>query len=145
MSADTELMVLRLALIAVIFVFIAIVVFTLRGGRAGAAAPVPRTSRGWRLVVVRPGETGFAPGATFPLAGTMIVGRDGSAGVVLPDASVSMRHARVERVGSGWKVTDLASTNGTFVDGRVAGAGGVIVRKPATVAFGNVLVQLTDA
>jgi len=145
MSADTELMVLRLGLIALIFVFIAIVAFTLRGGRVAAAAPVSRPSGQWRLVVVRPGETGFSPGDAFPLAGTMIVGRDGTAGVILPDASVSMRHARVERIDSGWKVTDLSSTNGTFVDGRVAGASGVIVRKPATVAFGNVLVQLTDA
>lgn len=144
MSADAELLVLRLGLIALIFVFIAFVALSLRGGAAPARAAAPaRSGRDWRFVVVRPGETGFARGAEFPLAGTMIVGRDSDAGVVFPDGSVSMRHARVERVDGGWRVSDLSSTNGTFVDGRPAG-GGVVIRKPSTVAFGNVVVQLTD-
>ena len=146
MSADAELLVLRLGLIGLIFLFIAFVAVSLRGSSVSASQGAPaRRGREWRLVVVRPGETGFARGSEFPLAGTMVVGRDSSAGVILPDASVSMRHARVERVDSGWRVSDLSSTNGTFVDGRAAGSGGIVVRKAATVAFGNVVVQLTDA
>ena len=34
------------------------------------------------------------------------------------DAAVSAHHARVEREGGGWRLRDLASTNGTWLNGR---------------------------
>src|SRR5688572_9153524 len=50
-----------------------------------------------------------------------LVGRDPASEVVVPDGSVSRRHARVERRGADWFVVDQGSANGTFVDGtRVA-------------------------
>lgn len=44
------------------------------------------------------------------------VGRDPSCGLSIGDSSVSRRHALVERVGDGYQVTDLGSTNGTCVN-----------------------------
>jgi len=31
---------------------------------------------------------------------------------------VSRRHARLDRTAEGWRLTDLGSSNGTFVNGR---------------------------
>ncbi|HWH96072.1 MAG TPA: FHA domain-containing protein [Baekduia sp.] len=45
------------------------------------------------------------------------VGRASSATVTFGSAAVSRHHARFERVAGQWYVTDLSSTNGTFVDG----------------------------
>jgi hypothetical protein len=45
------------------------------------------------------------------------VGRSRDATLRLASPAVSRHHARFERRGGGWHVTDLASTNGTFVDG----------------------------
>jgi pSer/pThr/pTyr-binding forkhead associated (FHA) protein len=37
--------------------------------------------------------------------------------IVLPDDSISAVHARLEYDDGGWRLTDLGSTNGTFVEG----------------------------
>lgn len=51
------------------------------------------------------------------------IGRDPSNNVVLSSPNVSRFHAQVERVGQRYRVTDLRSSNGTFVNGeRVEGA-----------------------
>jgi pSer/pThr/pTyr-binding forkhead associated (FHA) protein len=38
--------------------------------------------------------------------------------VRLSDRSVSRRHAQLRRQGNGWRVVDLLSTNGTYLNGR---------------------------
>jgi hypothetical protein len=57
--------------------------------------------------------------------------------VVLDDDTVSTNHARLEFADGGWRLTDLESRNGTFVDG-VRLAPGVPTPLPdqASVAFG---------
>ena len=49
--------------------------------------------------------------------------------VVLPGAAVSRKHARIERRMDGYYVTDLFSTNGTFLDGRRLESGQAVVLK----------------
>ncbi len=53
------------------------------------------------------------------LSGThLILGKSKTnADVILPDSTVSRKHARIERRMDGFYVTDLFSTNGTFLDG----------------------------
>jgi signal transduction histidine kinase/ActR/RegA family two-component response regulator len=63
--------------------------------------------------------TGPAPGRTFRLGRPItIVGRDPNCDVVLPDAAVSRRHARVVRTDDGYVLEDLGSTGGTILNGR---------------------------
>jgi hypothetical protein len=145
-AGPTELLVLRLGLIAVMFLFVAIVAFTLRGGlRASASRPIARAARpAWRLVVIAPGDSGLKRGTEFPIAGTMLLGRDARAGIVIPAASVSTRHAAIERVTGGWKVSDLGSTNGTFVDGRGVDGNGAVLRGGERLTVGGVELQLSS-
>jgi adenylate cyclase len=65
--------------------------------------------------------------------GETAIGRDGKAGIMLDDARVSRRHALLVRDGGRVTVTDLASRNGTFLNGRRLGAAA------ETLAPGDVL------
>jgi hypothetical protein len=50
--------------------------------------------------------------------GGLTVGRDPDCDIALDDPKVSRRHARIEKVGQVVQVTDLGSTNGSFLEGR---------------------------
>ena len=70
------------------------------------------------LIVTVPGQDP----RRVELEGPLVVGRQEPADLVVPDAKVSRRHCRVSRSGAGWTVTDLGSSNGTRVAGRVVKA-----------------------
>ena len=64
------------------------------------------------------------------------IGRDPTNDVVLPSPSVSRFHAQVERVGQRYRVEDLHSSNGTFVNGeRVEGS--VWLKPEDTIRIGQ--------
>jgi NHLM bacteriocin system ABC transporter ATP-binding protein len=54
-------------------------------------------------------------GEEIPVHQPLVIGRDADCTVVLADASVSRRHARVELTADGLKVVDLGSGNGVWV------------------------------
>ena len=72
------------------------------------------------------------------------IGRDASCDLLIADMTVSRVHARLERTADGWLLTDLASTNGTRVNGwRVRGRGPV--RAGDLVSFGTAEYSLSGA
>ena len=85
------------------------------------------------------------PALLFPVGPQhwFTIGRDGGCDLVLADLSVSRRHARLERDGSGWLLTDLGSTNGTRLNGWLVSCP-VPVRAGDQVSFGTVSFLLTD-
>ena len=53
----------------------------------------------------------------------VIIGRDEAADFVLPEPTVSRRHAEVRSTDEGWEIEDLGSRLGTWVNGRRIRAG----------------------
>ncbi|WP_375388968.1 FHA domain-containing protein [uncultured Amnibacterium sp.] len=146
--SDLTLLVLRVAFLALLWVFVFAVVYALRsdlfGGRvrrmpqeAAGVAPAPSTAPpavqslpspptpgGGASVPRGPASTlvitsGGKAGLEIPL-GTdpLMIGRASDAGLQIRDDYTSTHHARLLLWGADWVVQDLDSTNGTFVDGR---------------------------
>ena len=63
-------------------------------------------------------SNGARAGTAFFLEHPTIVGRSPTCHASIPDSWISTRHCRIERRRDGWWVVDLASRNGTYVDGR---------------------------
>lgn len=58
-------------------------------------------------------------GRSYTLTGTRVyIGRDTACNIVVADANVSRRHAELRTNGKGvWTLTDMGSTNGTYLNG----------------------------
>ena len=131
--------VLRLGLLAILWVFVLLALGVVRtdlfgaGSRSGrgrgAAKPAPAapTPAGAAAAGTRPRRgvptrlevvSGSLTGTSVPLTGVQItLGRAHDSTIVLDDDLASSRHARIYPDPSGqWIVEDLGSTNGTYLD-----------------------------
>jgi hypothetical protein len=141
---------LKFCLVAILYLFLARVVWIvareLRGTPAPApAAPAPpaparsRKTKAWRLVLVEPKSEA---GATYPVDGEITLGRGGGCTVPLAfDTFVSQVHARAfDRDGALW-VEDLGSRNGTYVNGQLVHQA-TKVAKGARVQVGETVLEV---
>lgn len=105
--------------------------------------PPEADRQGARLIVLAGADSGWPPGTVFTLDPVAVVGRDLAASVVIPDATLSGRHATLTRHDGAWWAEDLGSTNGSFVnDRRIAPEAPVIVRSGDMVQFGAVRFRI---
>lgn len=87
----------------------------------------------YRLILL----TGASAGTEYPLEKTELqLGRDLSNDIVVNDAEVSRRHARLVLQGDGYVLEDLGSTNGTFIQGQRLNAP-VVLRPGETITIGE--------
>jgi pSer/pThr/pTyr-binding forkhead associated (FHA) protein len=118
----------RLLFLALLYVFLARVVRALLVDLR-AAAREPGASLGRLVVIESPGgdpETG----RSFDLDAITTLGRDVNNAIVVEDPFASAEHAVLTYRGRSWYVEDLASTNGTYINGRA-------VASVAPLGFGD--------
>jgi hypothetical protein len=93
-------------------------------------------------LIMRSGPT---PGASYSLEGDQIdIGRDSTNEIVINDAEISRRHARLTFQGGKYVLEDLGSTNGTFVNGQRL-AGPRVLKSGEVVSFGEQIVMNFEA
>src|SRR5689334_19131331 len=93
-------------------------------------------------LIMRSGPT---PGAAFTLEGDQItIGRDSVNEIVINDAEISRRHARLTFQGGKYVLEDLGSTNGTFVNGQRL-AGPRVLKAGEVVSLGEQIVMVFEA
>jgi hypothetical protein len=150
--SDGVLTILKFCLLALLYLFLARVVWTvgseLRSAPAAAAPPpepaaapprpAVKSRRSWRLLVVEPP---VASGRVFDVNGELTIGRAAGCGISLPDDTfVSNVHARVyERDGDVF-VEDLGSTNGSLVNGAALTAA-TKLRKGDRIQVGQTVLE----
>lgn len=133
---------IKIVFLALLWLFIALVADVIRkdmfGRRVSAASlPAPDSSRRRKGRDAVPGvftvSQGNQQGLAVPLEPTINLGRAADSTFFLDDDYASARHAQlVQRDAKTWVITDLRSTNGTYVNGQRLTA-------PVTITLGDVI------
>lgn len=135
----TTLLLLRLAFLAVLYLFLVLVARAAwRELRPAAAAPRRL------LVVIDPARTSRPPGDRILIADGAAVGRDAGSAVALDEDTVSARHAVFQCQNGRWWIEDLGSTNGTFINRRRI-SGRARLNDGDEVQFGRVALRFEAA
>ncbi|MPZ23697.1 MAG: FHA domain-containing protein [Dehalococcoidia bacterium] len=118
MSEDVTILVVRLAVLALVYLFLVTVIRTVARQltRARPITAGPADGSAALLYVVQAGKTGLRAGDPFQLEPSTTIGREKGNGVVLDEDTVSSRHAAVEFHDGRWWLRDLGSTNGTLLN-----------------------------
>ncbi len=146
---DVAILLLRIALVALLYLFLALVLRgamrSFRSPPAGAGAAVRGAESPKRLVLtlVEPAESGHAAGERIDVWPTNVLGRSAPSDVVLADRAISAQHARFDRTAERWVVTDLHSTNGTRVNGRAV-RGATRLQSGDVLEVGAVRFEVSD-
>jgi HD-GYP domain-containing protein (c-di-GMP phosphodiesterase class II)/pSer/pThr/pTyr-binding forkhead associated (FHA) protein len=88
------------------------------------------------------GIAGSALGHCFELVGTGRIGRLDILDVVLEHNSVSRQHAELRATENGWRLLDLGSTNGTYLNGKKLGFGQWPIRCKDVIKCGDIQLQV---
>ncbi|MHB8576164.1 MAG: FHA domain-containing protein [Dehalococcoidia bacterium] len=138
---DATLILIRLAVLALLYLFLAAVIRVVWRDIA-AAAPARRGAIGRAVLLVSqaPPEL-FKLGERIPIEGIASIGRDSDNQVVIPDKTVSGRHAALAFREGRWWVEDLGSTNGTWVNDRQT-TGPTPLESADTIQIGRVAFEL---
>lgn len=129
--ADLIVTLLKVAFLAVLWLFVLLVASVIRTDlfrtapagvpsdakdKRAARSPEPR-KRSKREAKVLAIDTGSQAGTRLALVDEFRIGRSAECALILDDDYVSGDHASLARRANGdWVVTDLGSTNGTFVN-----------------------------
>ncbi len=121
---------LRLAFLALVYVFLGMVARMLWSDVRRAARGGPPAIG--RLVVVASVDGAPEVGAVYPIDAVTTLGRDVNNTIAIEDPFVSAEHAVLTYRGQAWYLEDRGSTNGSFVNGEP-------VVGPSPVGFGDEL------
>ena len=116
---EVLILALRLLIVALLYLFVVVVLRTAMASLRPTPALKTRSvaaEQRLHLLVVQPGSSALSSGEILEIPPGATLGRSDRTDVVLADTAVSSEHARVDRVGRTWVVTDLGSTNGTRVN-----------------------------
>jgi pSer/pThr/pTyr-binding forkhead associated (FHA) protein len=145
-SFDETLLILRIAMVAVLYLFILQVVLVARRDlRLAAYAPLQAASRQaiGRLVVVDSGQSPLLPGTEVDILRSMTLGRSPTNTVVLDSPVVSTENTRIYYQNNALWVEDLKSTNGTFVNDRRVVVP-IAVRPGDTLRVGDIMFKFAE-
>lgn len=135
---------LRLMFVALLYLFLWQVMRIMMRELNQTAREQPRRRKARaKFVVVDPAESVLVAGTSFTIGPNTTIGRHPDCSISIDEPFLSAKHAEIESRNHAWYVTDLDSTNGTFVNGRAV-TGTVYIEPDDVVQFGRIKLQLVD-
>ncbi|HEU4811484.1 MAG TPA: FHA domain-containing protein [Nocardioides sp.] len=144
--SELTLFLIRIAYLAILWIFVLSAISVIRSDMFGARVPEAArgaASRGNRQKTAKPpAKRRGSPTHVLVTEGAnsgeradldrapILIGRGTDAAIRLDDDYVSTRHARIAASGDQWFVEDLGSTNGTYI-------GSVRITQPTTITLGT--------
>jgi pSer/pThr/pTyr-binding forkhead associated (FHA) protein len=145
--SELTLFLIRLAYLAILWIFVLSAVSVVRSDMFGARAPAPgraeaRAGKSKKKASKPPPKRRGSPTHVLVVEGAnsgeradlaqapILIGRGSDAAIRLDDDYVSTRHARIASSGDQWFVEDLGSTNGTYI-------GSARITQPTTLTMGT--------
>lgn len=132
---DLLLLVGRLLLVALLYLFLFIVMKT----GIGLVKGQNKKASAWTLTVERGPKT--LRGVKLTVTGPVVVGRAPGSDILVPDSTVSGRHACFKPMGTSLMIEDLDSTNGTLLNGAPV-QGAVVCNTGDTATIGCVEIRV---
>ncbi len=137
LQLDQFLFILRIVLVALIYLFLIQLIFVIRRDLSKTAArggtvrvgTTTRQAMGY-LVVVKPGPMPLRPGHRIDLEPVTTIGRGPTNTIVLEDSRISSEHMRITYHDKLWWVEDLGSRNKTFLNGQQVPVGQAVPARP---------------
>lgn len=125
MTLDVFLLILRILLIILLYLFLMQVVIaisrdlrkTSSSAEQGAGKGAPVVGH---LVVVDSGPSRIVPGTSYPLKTQTTIGRGPTNTIQIPESFISGEHTRMWFRNGTWFVQDAGSTNGTYLNNQPA-------------------------
>ena len=145
--SELTLFLIRLAYLAILWIFVLSAISVIRSDMFGARAPAagrdaPRSGKSKKKSSKPPPKRRGSPTHVLVVDGAnsgeradlaqapILIGRGSDAAIRLDDDYVSTRHARIASSGDQWFVEDLGSTNGTYI-------GSARITQPTTLTLGT--------
>jgi FHA domain len=125
LTLDVFLLILRLLLIVLLYLFLMQVVIAItrdlrKSATTNAYADNNAPPVVGHLIVVDSGPSSILPGTRFDLAPQTTIGRGPTSTILLNDNFISGEHTRLWNRNGTWYVQDAGSTNGTYVNNQPA-------------------------
>jgi len=125
MTLDVFLLILRILLIILLYLFLMQVVIaisrdlrkTSSSAERGTGKDAPVVGH---LVVVDSGPSRIVPGTSYPLKTQTTIGRGPTNTIQIPESFISGEHTRMWFRNGTWFVQDAGSTNGTYLNNQPA-------------------------
>jgi pSer/pThr/pTyr-binding forkhead associated (FHA) protein len=118
---EWTVLLLRVVLIFLLYFFVFQVIrvisreLRVAAGEANRAIPAPPIQGA--ILVAEAGDSNLVRGEVYDLEPVTVIGRHPRATIVIDSTYVSSEHLQINWENDRWWVTDLRSTNGTFVNG----------------------------
>jgi pSer/pThr/pTyr-binding forkhead associated (FHA) protein len=141
LQIDAFLLILRILLIVLLYLFLMQVVFAIKRDLGKSVAPKGPAVLGHLVVIDTRGQCTIPRGESYALKAETTIGRAPTNTIHIPDNTISLQHAHLSYRNGKWYVRDAGSRNGTYVNDQP-------VRDPipagegATIGIGDILFEI---